>query len=101
MLGLGFPERPDRRDFSHDPAGPQARGLDVGNCVLGHRFLIAAGVVNCRAVARTRVIALTVLRRWIVNLEKELEQRAKTCLLGIEHNLDCFGMVAVIAIGRV
>src|SRR6185437_15291196 len=50
---------------------------------------------------RADVVALTVYRRRIVDLEKEFQQRAETRLRRIEHDLYRLGVAAVIAIGRV
>src|SRR4051812_270665 len=47
------------------------------------------------------VVPLTVERRGIVDLEKELEQSAIGSLRGIEDHLDRLGMGAVIAICRI
>src|SRR4051812_45307672 len=36
VLGLGLPERDGLAELGHDLARPQARGVDVGDRVLGH-----------------------------------------------------------------
>ena len=61
MLGLGFPEIAGGLDLGHDLAGPQARGLDVGDRVLGDLTLLLARVEDLRAVAGADVVALAVL----------------------------------------
>ena len=74
MLGLGLPERPDRRHLGDDLARPDARGIDIGDGVLRDPLLLVAGVEDRRTVARAAVIALAVHGRGIVDLEKEFQQ---------------------------
>jgi hypothetical protein len=73
VLGLGLPERDGLADLGHDLAGPQARGLDVGDRVLGDLALLVARVEDLGAVAGADVVALAVLGRRVVDLEEELE----------------------------
>lgn len=54
-----------------------------------------------RPVARAAVVALAVQRRGIMDLEKELQQLAIADGLRIEGDLNGFGVIAVVAIGRV
>src|ERR687892_416007 len=70
MLGLGFPERPCGGHLSHDRPGPAARGVDVGDRLLGDAALLLIEIEDCRAIARPDVVALTVQRGWIVDLER-------------------------------
>src|SRR6185312_16239972 len=60
MLGLGLPEVAGRRQFGHHLARPQAGGIHVGDGVLGHLLLLAAGMEDGRAIARAAVVALAV-----------------------------------------
>ena len=76
MFRLGLPERAGRRHFGDHLAGPQARGVDIGDGVLGDRLLLIAGVEDRRAVAAPDVVALPVQRRGVVDLEEELQQIA-------------------------
>ena len=54
VLGLGLPERDGLAELGHDLAGPQARGVDVGDRVLGDLALLVARVEDLRAVATSR-----------------------------------------------
>ena len=101
MLGLGLPERPGRRHLGHDLAGPEARGLDIGDRVLGDAALLVVEVEDRRAVAHADVVPLAVQRRRVVDLEEELEQVAVRGLLGIEDDLDRLGVRPVVAVRRV
>src|SRR5688572_2008489 len=73
MLGLRFPERPGRRHLGDRPPRPEARSLDVGDRVASHPALFLVEIEDRRAVARPDVVALTVQRRRIVDLEEELQ----------------------------
>src|ERR1700761_607499 len=80
MLWLRFPEIAGGRDFGHHLAGPQARGVDIGDGVFGDALLFLARVEDGGAIARASVIALTVDRARIVYLEEEFQQGAETDL---------------------
>jgi hypothetical protein len=82
VLGLGFPERTGRNDLGDHFAGPQPRRFHVGNGVCGDRLLLVVGVEDRRSVAGAHVVALTVLRRRVVDLEEELEQPSKDSCSG-------------------
>src|SRR4029453_13068477 len=69
--------------------------------VLGDSALFLVEIEDRRAIARPDVVALTVQRRRIVNLEEELEQVSIRDLLGIEDDLDRLGVRAVVAVRRV
>jgi hypothetical protein len=101
VLGLGLPERHRLADLRHDLAGPQARGVDVGDRVLGDLALLVARIEDLRAVARADVVALTVLGRRIVDLEEELEDVPVGDALGVEDDLDRLGVTRMVAVGRV
>ena len=75
VLGFGLPEIARRRHLGDDLARPQPRGLDVGDGVQRDALLLVVGVEDRRAVAGADVVALPVLRRRIVDLEEELQQR--------------------------
>src|SRR4051794_40159035 len=101
MLGLGLPERPGRLDLGDDLAGPQLGGVDVRDRLACDPLLLGVEVVDRRAVAGADVVALAIPGRRVVDLEEELEDVAVGDLLGVEDDLDSFGMRAVVAIGRV
>src|SRR5580658_334586 len=101
MLGLGLPEIAGGYQFRHHFSGPEPRRVDIGDRVQGDFSLRVAGIEDRRAVARAAVVALAVLGRRVVDLEEEFQQRPEIGLGRIEQDLDCFGVVAVIAIGRV
>jgi hypothetical protein len=67
VLRLGLPERACRRDFGDDLAGPEARGVDVGDGVFRHALLLVARVEDGRAVAQPTSLPwrLRVLGSWI------------------------------------
>src|SRR3954449_6508472 len=50
VFGLGLPERAGLADRGHDLAGPQAGGVDVGDCLLGDAALLVARDEDLRAV---------------------------------------------------
>src|SRR5438477_8961933 len=81
MLGLGLPERPRRRHLGDHLAGPQPRGLGVGDRVLGDTTLLVVEVEDRGAIAQSDVVALAVERRRVVDLEEELQQLAIRGLL--------------------
>jgi hypothetical protein len=96
MLGLSFPERPGRRHLGDDLPGPEARRFNVGDRVVGHPALFLVEIEDRRAIARPDVVALTVPRRRIVDLEEELQQISIRDLLGVEDDLDRLGVRAVV-----
>src|SRR3954467_14552190 len=73
VLGLGLPEGDGLADLGHRFPGPQARGVDVGDRVLGDLALLVARIEDLGAVAGADVVALAILRRRVVDLEEELE----------------------------
>src|ERR1700729_973842 len=101
VLGLGLPERSGGLDFGNDLSGPQAGRVDIGDRVLRDAALLVIDVEDRRAVAGAQVVALTVLRSRVVDLEEELEQVPVGDAVRIEHDLDRLGMRAVVAISRV
>src|SRR6476660_2443251 len=96
-----FPEWSSCGDLRDHLARPQAGGVDISDGLLGDPLLVVAGVEDGRPIACSKVIALAVLRRRIVNLEEELEQIPVRDLLGIEDDLDRLGVRSVVAIGCV
>jgi hypothetical protein len=101
MLGFGLPKGTGRHDFSDHFAWPEAGGVYVRDRVFGDSPLLVGRVEDGRPVTGADVVTLAVLRRRVVNLEEELEQVAVRELLGIEVDFDGFGVVAVVAVGRV
>src|SRR3954447_9438035 len=101
MLGLGLPERPGWLDLGDDLAGQQPGGVDIRDRFARDPLLLGVEVVDRRAVAGADVVALAIPGRRVVDLEEELEDVAVGDLLGVEDDLDSFGMRAVVAIGRV
>src|SRR5215468_3191912 len=84
VLWLGFPEVAQRRDFRDNPSWPQARRFNIGNRALGSPLLLIIHVEDCRAIALSDVVALTVQGRRIVNLKEELQQFSVAELRGVE-----------------
>src|SRR3954468_15012613 len=101
VLGLGLPERDRLADLGHHFAGPQARGVDVGDRVLGDLALLVARQEDLGAVAGADVVALAVLRRRVVDLEEELEDVSVGDALGVEDDLDRLGVTRMVPVGRV
>ena len=101
VLGLGLPEVARGRDFRDDLARPQPRGLDVGDGVQRDALLLVVGVEDRRAVAGADVVALPVLRRRVVDLEEELQQRPVVGLRGVVDDLDRLGVPGMVAVGGV
>src|ERR1700722_19467065 len=77
------------------------RSLDVRDRVFGNLPLLVGGVKDCRTIAGAQIVALTIERGGIVNLEEKFQQRPVAGLCGIKNDLDRFGMAFVIAIGGV
>jgi hypothetical protein len=98
VLRLGLPEVTRGGHLGHHLAGPQARGVDVGDGVERHAALLVARVEDGRAVAQAHVIALAVLRARVVQLEEELEQLAEADALGVEDDFDGLGVRPVVAV---
>ena len=96
MLGLGLPEGDGLADLGHHLAGPQARGVDVGDRVLGDLALLVARVEDLGAVAGADVVALAVLGRRVVDLEEELEDVSVGDALGVEDDLDRLGVTRMV-----
>jgi hypothetical protein len=76
MLGFGFPENTGRRHLGDNRGGPQPRCLDVGDGVARNALLVVIEIEDRRTVAGADVVALAVLRRRVVDLEEEFQQRA-------------------------
>src|SRR4051794_39338489 len=98
VLLLGLPERASRRHLGDDLARPQARGVDVGDRVERDEPLLLARVEDRRAVAPAHVVALTVPRRRVVDLEEELQQLPERNHFGIEDDLYRLGVLTVISV---
>src|ERR687898_2414252 len=101
MLGLSFPKRPGRRHLGDNPPRPKARRFNVGDRVVGHPVLFLVEIEDRRAIARPDVVALTVPRRRIVDLEEELQQVSIRDPHWVEDDLDRLGVRAVVAVRRV
>jgi hypothetical protein len=76
-------------------------GLDIRDRILGDALLLVIHVENARAVACAHVVALTVARRWIVNLEEKLERCPVAHDLWIKNDLDGLRLCAVVSVSRV
>ena len=76
MFRLGFPERARRTDLTHDLARPESRGIDVGDHVFGNLTLIIVDIEDRRSITRADVVALSIHRGRVVNLEEEREDVA-------------------------
>jgi hypothetical protein len=101
VLGFRFPEVTSGSDFRHNRARPKTRSIDVGDRVLRETTLLIVGVEDRRAVAHAYIVTLTIAGRRVVYLKKEFQEIAETDLVGIECDLDRFGVRAVISIGGV
>ncbi len=101
VFGLGLPEWAGWCELGHHLAGPQARSVHIGDRFQRGPFLIFAGVVNARTVGTAAVIALTVRRGGIMDLEEEFQQITVGDALGVEDDFDRLGVGAMIAVGRV
>ena len=101
VLGLGLPEGDGLADLGHHRAGPQARGVDVGDRVLGDLTLLVTRIEDLGAVAGADVVALAVLGRRVVDLEEELEDVAVGDALGVEDDLDRLGVTRMVSVRRV
>ena len=100
VLGLRLRERASRCELSDHTSRPQARSLDIGDRLFGDALLLVARIENGRSVAESKVVALTIARRRIVNLEEEVDQRAVADPVRIKNDLDPFRMGSATTIGR-
>src|ERR1051325_178620 len=98
VFRLRLPERTGRSHFGYHFTWPQPRGFDVCDRVFGDAPLLVTGVVDGRSIAATHVVALTIAGRRVVDLEEELQNLPVVDLVGIEDELDGFGVGSVIAI---
>src|SRR5271156_322992 len=101
MFGLSFPKRTSRLYLRHGFSRPNARGIDVSDCVFCDTFLLVGGIEDRRAIAGSAVVSLPIECGWIVNLKEELQQLAVAQLLRVKDDLDRLGMASMIAIGGV
>src|SRR5437868_5162102 len=98
MLWLGFPEWARLRHFGHDLSGPNPRGFDVRNGFARDALLFLAGAENRRTVAGSSIIALSVKRGRIMDLEKEFQELPIAQLLRVKNNLYGFSVSSVIPV---
>ena len=102
VLGLGLPEGAGRRDLGDHLARPQARGVDVGDGVLGDPLLLVA---RCRrspsgsSCRRRCPGGSSSLGSWI--WKKNSSSVAVADLRRVEDDLDRLGVGAVVAVGGV
>lgn len=96
VLRFRFPEIARRHHLGHDLSGPEAGSVHIGDRVLRDPLLLVGRIEDRRAVTGADVVALAIASRRIVNLEKELKQIAVADLVPIEHDLDRFGVGAMI-----
>ena len=101
VLGFRLPEVTSGSDFCHNPARPKARSIDVGDRVLREATLLIDGVEDRRAVAHSYIVTLTIAGRRVVYLEKEFQEISEAGFVGIEYDLDRFGVRAMVPIGGV
>src|SRR5262249_29628268 len=101
MLGVGLPEVACPDDLRNDPARPQTLSIDRGDGFFGVLLLLVTGVADRTSVAGPDVVALAITRAWVVNLEEKLQKPPVTERLRIKDNLNRFGMISVVSIGRV
>jgi hypothetical protein len=101
MLGLRLPEGADGFHLRHDLARPKARCLHIRDRVERALPLRLVHIIDGGAVGHATIIALTVGRGRIVDLEEEFEDLAVADHRRIKDDLDPLGMGAVIAIGGI
>src|SRR5450830_1327177 len=101
VLGFRLPERAGRFHLRDDFGWPQAGSIDITDGVQGYLLLRIAGVENGRAVAGAQVIALTVFRAGVMNLEKEFEDLAIADDGRIEDDFNRLGVRAMVAVSGV
>src|SRR6516162_1244276 len=101
VLWFGFPEVADRRHLGDDLARPQARRVHVGDRLLRHLSLLVARIEDRRTVACADIVALTIPRRGIVDLEEILQDASVARLCCIEDDFDPLRMSTMVAVGRV
>src|SRR5476651_1239683 len=101
VFGFGLPEVSHRDDFGSRLAGPEPRGVDVGDGIDRDALLFVTGEEDRRPVARPDVVALPVARARIVDLEEKLEDFPEARDPRIENDLDRLGVRAVVTVGCV
>jgi hypothetical protein len=98
VFGPGFPEGAGLADLGHDLAVPQARGVGVGDRVLGDPALLVARVEDLGTVVGTDQFLAEV---GPVDLEEELEDGPVGGPRGIEGDFDRLGMTRMVVGGGV
>jgi hypothetical protein len=76
MFWFGFPEVTGRRHLGDHRGGPEPRCVDIGDGVRRDALLIVIEIEDRRAVAGAEVVALSVLCRRVMYLEKEFQKGA-------------------------
>src|SRR3546814_770927 len=101
VFRLRLPKVSCRRNFRNDALRPQAGRIDIGYRFFGRATLLVTRVEDRGTVARAAVVALTVQRRRIMDLEEKLEQIPIGRLVGVEDDLDRLSVGAMISVGRI
>src|ERR671912_98689 len=101
VLRLGDPEFAGGRDLRHDPAWPQAGGVDIVDCPECPGTLRLGDIEDLRAIRASDIVALTIQRGRIVDLEEELQKVAIAGTCRVELDLDGLGVRSMVAIRRV
>ena len=101
VLGLSRPEFAGGRDLRHNAAWPQAGGVDIVDCLQRLVTLRLGNVEDLRAIRSSGIVALTIQRGGIVNLEEELQKVAIADKCRGELDLDGLGVRSMVTIGCV
>src|SRR5436190_10305925 len=101
MFWFGFPEFTGRRHLGDHRGGTPPRCVDIGDGVARDALLLVIEIEDRRAVAGADVVALAVLCRRVMDLEKEFEQGAVVSFGGVVGDLDRLGVTGMVAVGRV
>ncbi len=98
MLGFRFPKIASRLNLGNDFARPQPRRIDVLDRIQGNFLLLIAGIENSRPIGRPTIVSLAILRRWVMDLEEELQQLSKVCFGWIKNHFNRLGVSPMISI---
>lgn len=101
MLGFRFPEIASWLHLGDHLSRPQPRCIDIVNRIQGNLLLFFARVEDRRSVRHPAIVPLAILRRWVMDLEKELEKLSEVRLLGIEDDLDRFCVRAMVPVSGI
>ena len=98
VFWLRFPEGTGWSDLRYNLSLPKPGSVYVRDRFVCDPFLFLADVENGRTIALPSIVALTIQRGRVVDLEKEFQKLAVAEFFRVKIDLDRFGMRSVIAV---